>query len=43
VSAASLGLLAESLYLHRRPFAGDQALYLRSPDAVPSAGPKRVS
>jgi tRNA threonylcarbamoyl adenosine modification protein YeaZ len=43
VSAASLGLLAESLYLHRRPFASDQALYLRSPDAVPSAGPKRVS
>jgi tRNA threonylcarbamoyl adenosine modification protein YeaZ len=43
VSAAALGLFAESLYLHRRPFAGDQALYLRSPDAVPSAGPKRVS
>lgn len=43
VSGAALGLLAESLYLHRRPFAGDSALYLRSPDAVPSAGPKRVS
>lgn len=43
VSAAALGLLAESMYLHRRPFAGNAALYLRSPDAVPSAGPKRVS
>jgi tRNA threonylcarbamoyl adenosine modification protein YeaZ len=43
VSAASIGLVAELLYLHRRPFAGDQALYLRSPDVTPSAGPKRVS
>jgi tRNA threonylcarbamoyl adenosine modification protein YeaZ len=43
VSAAAVGLLAESLYLHRRPFAGTDALYLRAPDAVPSAGPKRVS
>lgn len=43
VSAASIGLVAELLYLHNRPFAGDQALYLRSPDVTPSAGPKRVS
>jgi len=43
VSAASLGLLAEGLYLHGRPFAADDALYLRSPDVTPSAGPKRVT
>jgi tRNA threonylcarbamoyl adenosine modification protein YeaZ len=43
VSAAAVGLLAESLYLHRRPFAGADALYLRAPDAVPSTGHKRVS
>ena len=43
VSAASVGLLAESLYLHKRAFAGDEALYLRSPDVTVSAGPKRVS
>jgi len=43
VSAASLGLLAESLYLHGREFAGQDALYLRSPDVTPSAGPKRVT
>ena len=43
VSAASVGLLAESLYLHKRAFAGDEALYLRSPDVTMSAGPKRVS
>lgn len=43
VSAASIGLLAEGLYLHGRPFAGSEALYLRSPDVTPSAGPKRVS
>jgi tRNA threonylcarbamoyl adenosine modification protein YeaZ len=43
VSAASVGLLAESLYAHGRPFAGSEALYLRSPDATVSAGPKRVS
>jgi tRNA threonylcarbamoyl adenosine modification protein YeaZ len=43
VSAASLGLVAELLYLHGRPFAGSGALYLRSPDATVSAGPKRVS
>ena len=43
VSAGSLGLLAESLYLHKRPFAGPEPLYLRSPDVTPSDGPKRVS
>lgn len=43
VSAASVGLLAEGLYLHKRAFAGDDALYLRSPDVTMSAGPKRVS
>jgi tRNA threonylcarbamoyl adenosine modification protein YeaZ len=43
VSAASLGLVAELLYLHHRPFAGGEALYLRSPDVTLSAGPKRVS
>jgi tRNA threonylcarbamoyl adenosine modification protein YeaZ len=43
VSAASLGLLAESMYLHGREFAGHDALYLRSPDVTLSAGPKRVT
>jgi tRNA threonylcarbamoyl adenosine modification protein YeaZ len=43
VSAGSLGLVAELLYLHGRPFASGQALYLRSPDVTLSAGPKRVS
>jgi tRNA threonylcarbamoyl adenosine modification protein YeaZ len=43
VSAASLGLVAELLYLHHRPFAGSEALYLRSPDVTLSSGPKRVS
>ena len=43
VSAASIGLVAELLYLHKRPFAAGEALYLRSPDVTLSAGPKRVS
>jgi len=43
VSAASVGLLAEGLYLHERDFAGGEALYLRSPDAKPGGAPKRVS
>lgn len=43
VSAAGVGLLAESLYLHGREFAGPEPLYLRSPDVTPSAGPKRVT
>jgi hypothetical protein len=43
VSAASAGLLAEGLFLHKRAFAGPAALYLRAPDVTVSAGPKRVS
>ena len=43
VSAGQLGLLAEWLYAHRRPFADDRPLYLRSPDVTPSNGPKRVT
>jgi tRNA threonylcarbamoyl adenosine modification protein YeaZ len=43
ISAASLGELAGLMSLHGRPFADPGALYLRSPDAVPSAGPKRVT
>jgi len=43
VSAAALGMLAETLYANGRPFAADEALYLRSPDVTLSAGPKRVS
>ena len=43
VSAAQLGLLAEAMYVHGRPFASGEALYLRSPDVTMSAGPKRVS
>lgn len=43
VSAASIGLVAELLYLHKRTFASGEALYLRSPDVTLSAGPKRVS
>lgn len=43
VSAGALGLLAEQLYLHGRPFAAAEPLYLRSPDVTLSAGPKRVS
>lgn len=43
ISAASVGLLAESLYRHDREFAGPHPLYLRAPDVTVSAGPKRVS
>ncbi len=43
VRGASIGLLAEALLRNNRPFAGDEALYLRSPDVTLSAGPKRVS
>ena len=43
VSAASLGMLAETLYANGRPFAADEPLYLRSPDVTLSAGPKRVT
>lgn len=43
VSAAALGLLAEAMHVGGRSFAGASPLYLRAPDAVASAGPKRVS
>lgn len=43
VSAAALGLLAESLYANGMSFAADEPLYLRSPDVTLSAGPKRVT
>ena len=43
VSAGSLGMLAETLYAHHRPFATHEPLYLRSPDVTLSAGPKRVT
>jgi len=43
VSASSVGLLAESLFVNKRPFADDTTLYLRSPDIRLSSGPKRVS
>lgn len=43
VSAASVGLLAERIYQHRRDFAGPEPVYLRSPDVTLSAGPKRVT
>jgi tRNA threonylcarbamoyl adenosine modification protein YeaZ len=43
VSAASLGLLAEALFFHGRPFAGASPLYLRSPDVTVPHAQKRVS
>jgi tRNA threonylcarbamoyl adenosine modification protein YeaZ len=43
VSAASAGLLAESVAARGGEFAGRSPLYLRSPDVTPSAGPKRVT
>lgn len=43
VSAGELGLVAELQYAHKRPFAANEPLYLRSPDVTLSAGPKRVS
>jgi tRNA threonylcarbamoyl adenosine modification protein YeaZ len=43
VSASSIGMLAEGLYLHKRSFAGPDAIYLRAPDITMSSGPKRVS
>ena len=42
VDAGALGMLAELMQLHGRPFAAGHALYLRSPDAVPGRG-KRVT
>lgn len=43
VSAGDAGMLAELLYLHGRPFAGKEPLYLRSPDVTLAAAPKRVT
>jgi tRNA threonylcarbamoyl adenosine modification protein YeaZ len=43
VSAGALGVLAELTWKNKRPFAADEALYLRSPDVTLSAGPKRVT
>ncbi len=43
VSAASVGLLAEGLFVHGRAFAGPEAIYLRAPDATVPTGVKRVS
>jgi len=43
VSAAALGMLAETMYMEGVPFAGAEPLYLRSPDVTLSALPKRVS
>jgi tRNA threonylcarbamoyl adenosine modification protein YeaZ len=43
VSAAALGMLAETMYVNRRPFAADEAIYLRAPDVTLSSGPKRVT
>lgn len=43
VSAGALGMLAETLFAHKRAFAGEQPLYLRSPDVTLSTGRKRVT
>jgi len=43
VPAGRLGLIAELRYANRLPMDPDVALYLRSPDVTPSAGPKRVT
>lgn len=43
VSAGALGMVAELAFANSRPFAADEALYLRSPDVTISAGPKRVT
>ena len=42
VSAGDLGLVAEFSFAHGRPTAPDEALYLRSPDAVVPSMRKRV-
>ncbi|GAA1207696.1 tRNA (adenosine(37)-N6)-threonylcarbamoyltransferase complex dimerization subunit type 1 TsaB [Rhodoglobus aureus] len=43
VHAANLARLAHILKANGREFAGEEALYLRSPDISLSAGPKRVT
>jgi tRNA threonylcarbamoyl adenosine modification protein YeaZ len=43
VPAGALGMIAELRFANRLPMDPDDALYLRSPDVTPSAGPKRVT
>lgn len=43
VSAAAVGMLAETMFMHKRRFATADALYLREPDVTMSVGPKRVT
>ncbi|EAR23655.1 hypothetical protein A20C1_07198 [marine actinobacterium PHSC20C1] len=43
VRAPRLAALAHLMVANGREFAGQEALYLRSPDVTPSAGPKRVT
>ncbi|WP_341952823.1 tRNA (adenosine(37)-N6)-threonylcarbamoyltransferase complex dimerization subunit type 1 TsaB [Salinibacterium sp. TMP30] len=43
VRAANLATLAQLMKVNGREFAGEEALYLRSPDVTLSAGPKRVT
>lgn len=43
VPAGRLGMIAELRYANRLPMDADVALYLRSPDVTPSAGPKRAT
>lgn len=43
VKAAQLARLAQLMNVNDREFAGEEALYLRSPDISVSAGPKRVT
>lgn len=43
VHAAKLATLAQLMKANGREFAGEKALYLRSPDVTLSAGPKRVT
>lgn len=43
IPGGALGMLAETMFANGLTFAGPGALYLRPPDAIASAGPKRVS
>ncbi len=43
VSGVALGRLAERMRAAGADFPADHALYLRSPDVTPAAGPKRVT
>jgi hypothetical protein len=42
ISAAALALRAEAGLRLGTDFSDHRAIYLRAPDAVPSAGPKKV-